>query len=275
MSSLLLIEPDPSVAARIEGVAARHELRVKATADPKQAIEWMKLREFDAICATAAIPEAAQVELSAILWRSNPAAPFILFAEGDSKINPRLVKLLGADLAVGAGGLARLDQLLKEVRPKADLTHTRFRVLVVEDLDAPRDIICTYLEGLGFPGAEGARSADEALQRLEQDPQCFNCIITDIRMPKISGDQFIGIVRRNAKLQHLPIIVLTAHGTTECLVDCLKAGASGFLVKPPKREDLVRELGRAVRIALRRESPRLATHEEADQLHQLLVERGM
>jgi FixJ family two-component response regulator len=73
----------------------------------------------------------------------------------------------------------------------------------------------------------------------------------------------------------LPVIVLTAHGTVDALVDCLKAGASGFLVKPPAAKDLQHELGRAKRIAEHQLSPRLATDNEADSIRQILEDRDL
>ena len=120
----------------------------------------------------------------------------------------------------------------------------------------------------------GKRSAKEALAELENSPGEYSCIVTDIRMPVIDGHALIDLVRKNPKLEHIPIIALTAYGTVDCLIECLKAGASGFLVKPPKKDDLARELGRAYRIVRHHASPRLASTDEVELIRNILIERG-
>jgi FixJ family two-component response regulator len=128
---------------------------------------------------------------------------------------------------------------------------------------------------MGFDYVEGKRSVKEAIAALEGEPEKFSCIVTDIRMPEVSGQKLIEFVRNHEKLKHIPIIALTAYGTVDILVECLKAGASGFLVKPPRKPDLSRELGRALRITTRGACPRLASHDEAEVLREILIDRGM
>ncbi|NDC38575.1 MAG: response regulator [Proteobacteria bacterium] len=135
-------------------------------------------------------------------------------------------------------------------------------------------MICSFVETMGFGQVQGCRSAKEALSLLTTDPSAYFCVITDMRMPDISGEQLIEQIRRHPKLLHLPVIVLTAYGSADNLLGCLRAGASGFLVKPPKRSDMARELGRAYRIALREGSPRLASPDEVEALRGVLEQRG-
>jgi FixJ family two-component response regulator len=145
----------------------------------------------------------------------------------------------------------------------------------VEDLESPRDIICVYLESLGFNDVSGVASAGEALALLEENPTKFSCVVTDIRMPQVSGAELIKKLRSDKRFSSLPIVVLTAYGTVDCLLDCLRNGASGFLVKPPKKSDMIREMGRAIRIRESGRHARLASAEEVEYVHDLLEKRGL
>ena len=89
-------------------------------------------------------------------------------------------------------------------------------------------------------------------------------------MPEISGIELTKKIRRNGKLKHLPVVMLTAYSSPEHLVDCVKAGASGFLVKPPRKNLLQQELGKARRIYNSRQSPRLCDPSDAERLEDAL-----
>lgn len=244
---------------------------VKFVTTVDQAIGWMKERNFDLLIVKDECTKEQLTELGLALWNADPTAlAFVTPFEGEFRENPAYYKVLGFQPL----SLEDLNRALAELHPGQEEPHPNsFPVLVVEDLDSPRDIICIFIESLGFSEVTGCASADEALKSLERDPDHYKCIVTDIRMPKISGKEFIEIVRSHPRLQHLPIIVLTAHGTLDMLVDCLRLGASGFLIKPPKKEDMMRELSRARRIDQKKEAPRLASYQEAEYIRKLVEEQ--
>ena len=74
-------------------------------------------------------------------------------------------------------------------------------------------------------------TASNGMQALalaaEEEP---DLVITDMRMPKMSGVEFIGELK--ARFPDLPIIVMTAYGTVENAVEAMKAGASDYIMKP-------------------------------------------
>jgi CheY-like chemotaxis protein len=147
-------------------------------------------------------------------------------------------------------------------------------ILIVEDLDSPREIIEMYIEQMGY-AVKSVASGEVALGLLQADPQGFFCVLTDIKMPNMNGVQFIKFVRQDEQIRHIPVIVLSAYGTGELLLDCLQAGASGFLAKPPRREDIVRELGRARRVALGLESVRLCESDKMSLVRDYLAQKGI
>ena len=277
MPDLLLLNVDTTTSFKLEELAKSKGFRVKLALDFGTALEWLKVKEFDLVWAEIGTAVDKQQKLADLLWKQNPLAPFVIFdlSPEEESDHARTARLFGAEVARGESALSSLEKSLENIRPRGSLKSEKFKIMVVEDLDAPRDIICAYIESMGFSAVVGTSSAAEALTILESDPGGTSCIITDIRMPQMTGDKFISMVRKHDKLRHLPIIVLTAYGTTDCLIDCLKAGASGFLVKPPKKHDLTRELARACRIATQGANPRLATEEEAELLRGTLLEQGL
>jgi FixJ family two-component response regulator len=276
MPTLLLVAGDTKSYFSLLAAAEAKGFRVKATVDPKVAREWAELSTFDLTFVDETIETSLLQALAHTLWQRNPRAPLIAYSTNEIVAPERIqeLKLLGADTAFGPQVESALSKILDWVKDQAPPTPSTPHIMVVEDLDSPRDIICYYIESLGLGKVSGINSAKKALSTLESDPGEFTCIITDIKMPKMNGKELIESVRRHAKLQHLPIVVLTAYGTVDTLIECLKAGASGFLVKPPKKEDLVREIGRAMRLYDQKQNPRLALEREAEEIRALLLEKG-
>ena len=285
MSDVLVLSQSEQEGAALLKSAEVKGLAPKYTAELKNALAWLKLRKYDALLVHSQIAIEVQQQLGNLLWGRNPTAQMIVYesatnsedrdGNSSSPVSPSSFKLYGAEYVKrGEDPFQGLETLANENTKESGAKVEDFRIMVVEDLDSPRDIICFFIESLGFPKAEGFNSAKAAMAALEADPTGFDCVVTDIRMPEITGKELIETVRQHDKLRHLPIIVLTAYGTVDCLVDCLKAGASGFLVKPPKKDDLLRELARAQRIAARQISPRLINHDEADTIREILIDRG-
>lgn len=276
MPDLLILTSNSENFFRLTELCKKFGFRVKATPDTEIAKGWLKTKPFDALLLDESVSYLQQREIATLLWSLNPEASFIfaLFSEL-SKQYIAEARLLGAEIVQGSKAMADLSELLEKIKTvKIKQKQTALNFLVIEDLDSPRDIICFYVESLGFGSVKGLASAQEALEELDRSSTKNTCIITDIRMPQMSGRELIAAIRSNKKHQNIPIIALTAYGTVDTLVDCLKAGASGFLVKPPKRDDLVREIARAVRIIAKKTSPRLASHNEAEMIRDVLESKG-
>jgi CheY-like chemotaxis protein len=275
MPDLLLLSLDTKSFFELEQLGNELGFRVKTTTELDTAKEWLHLKQFDVVLADAQLEISDWQQLATLLWRRSPQAAVVLFSFSEK---PDYLKnearLFGVDAAFGAGAQDVVRSVLRAAKESGASAGSGHRVLVVEDLDSPRDIICFYLESLGFSEVVGVRSAKAAIEELEKDPRHFDCVITDIRMPEVSGRDLIEFVRRHERLRHIPMVALTAYGTVDTLIECLKAGASGFLVKPPKRDDLTREVARAIRISARGGSPRLANEQEAELLRELLIEKG-
>jgi DNA-binding NtrC family response regulator len=117
-------------------------------------------------------------------------------------------------------------------------------ILIVEDEPKMRRLLELQLAEEGFH-ALTAPDAETGLQLLGKES--FDVIVTDFKLPGMSGLEFLHAVKRvNAEL---PVVIMTAYGTVESAVDAMKAGASDYVLKPFALAELV--------LVIRKE---LATH---------------
>ena len=91
---------------------------------------------------------------------------------------------------------------------------------------------------------------EEALEHLGRAP--VDVVLSDLRMPGADG---LELVRRmQTTSPEVPVVILTGHGNVASAVECLKAGASDYILKPAEPEALEVALDRALESrALRRE----------------------
>lgn len=101
------------------------------------------------------------------------------------------------------------------------------RVAIVEDDLSLREAIVSTLEIHDIP-VIAFNSAELAWEQMLREPP--RVVVTDIRLPGISGLELLKKTRRS--FPDLPIIVMTAHADTTLAVDALRAGANDFLIKP-------------------------------------------
>jgi len=116
------------------------------------------------------------------------------------------------------------------------------RVLIVEDLEDARESLKELLEvSLGLE-ADTAEDGAKGLQMLRQ--QHYSLVITDLRMPKLSGMKLIETVQ--AEKIPVTVIVTTGHGSIKDAVEAMRMGAFDFLTKPPDPQHLCLLVKRAL-----------------------------
>jgi two-component system chemotaxis response regulator CheY len=110
-------------------------------------------------------------------------------------------------------------------------------VLVVEDSKAIRSMIRVSLEEAGGFYVVEAGNGFEALKTLPT--RSFDLIITDINMPDINGLELIGYVKSNPTYRDIPLIIVSTEKTEEDKKRGIALGASGYVVKPFRKEELM------------------------------------
>lgn len=124
------------------------------------------------------------------------------------------------------------------------------RVLVVDDEAGMRRMLRLVLEGSGYSVAEAA-SGREALAQLQAER--FDLILSDIRMPDLDGQGLLQQIRQQGI--DGTVIMMSAYGSIDTAVECLKNGAYDYISKPFKPDEVILTLRKAEeRLRLQREN---------------------
>ncbi len=114
-------------------------------------------------------------------------------------------------------------------------------IYVVDDDEAVRDSLTLLLKAVGLRG-QAFSSAAEFLDNY--DPEQHGCLVTDIRMPGMSGlDMQDELNKRGAPI---PLIFITGHGDVPMAVDAMKSGALDFIEKPFRDQELLDRVHQAL-----------------------------
>jgi two-component system response regulator FlrC len=113
------------------------------------------------------------------------------------------------------------------------MEHFGKTLLIADDDQTMRMALAESLQSCGYR-IETAENGAEALAKYARGR--FEAVITDMRMPKMSGmDVLRGIKKISPKT---PVILITAYGTVSTAVEAMKEGASEFIMKPFSLDDL-------------------------------------
>ncbi|MDE3742644.1 response regulator [Maribacter polysaccharolyticus] len=82
-----------------------------------------------------------------------------------------------------------------------------------------------------------AKNGEEALEYLKSGGESPDIILLDLNMPRMSGIEFLKILKEDDKMKYLPTIVLTTSENRADLLECYKIGIAGYVIKPLKYED--------------------------------------
>lgn len=111
------------------------------------------------------------------------------------------------------------------------------KVLSVDDSMTMLQTISLTLEKEGYDVVTASDGVD-ALKKLKGDEK-FNVIITDVNMPNMDGITLTREIRKLDKYKYTPIVVLTTESQADKKDEGKQAGATGWIVKPFKPEQLV------------------------------------
>src|SRR5690348_9746017 len=110
------------------------------------------------------------------------------------------------------------------------------KIMIVDDYSTMLRILRNLLRQLEFNNVDEANNGDEALQKLREGS--FNLIISDWNMAPMTGLDLLKQVRADAKLKHIPFIMVTAESKTDNVIAAKQAGVSNYIVKPFNAETL-------------------------------------
>lgn len=132
--------------------------------------------------------------------------------------------------------LANIAKLTKGAFVANDL-----RFLIVDDFSTMRRIIRNLLKESGYAEADEAEDGVVALNKLRSSN--FDFVVSDINMPNMNGFQLLGEIKKDEKLKHLPVLMVTAEARKEDIVAAAQGGAAGYIVKPFTKATLEEKVG--------------------------------
>jgi putative two-component system response regulator len=154
----------------------------------------------------------------------------------------------------------------EELRPTRNETRSA-KIMIVDDEPINIKVARKYLQASGYCEFVTTHEAKTAVTLTrEQRP---DIILLDIMMPEVSGIEILQQLRADERLQHIPVVILTAVGDARIKQKALELGATEFLTKPVDPSELVLRVGNA--LVVKQHYDHLADYSE--QLEQRVRER--
>lgn len=117
--------------------------------------------------------------------------------------------------------------------------------LVVDDFQSMRVVLSAQLKHLGVSRVSFATSGNEAFKLIKEaqitaHPVQF--VITDLMMKNGSGIDLTRLVRADAALAKLPILMISSMNDMDQVLEAVKTGVSDYIVKPWQEADLIKKI---------------------------------
>ncbi|MBU2547730.1 MAG: response regulator [Proteobacteria bacterium] len=109
-------------------------------------------------------------------------------------------------------------------------------IMTVDDSNSVRQMVSFTLKQAGYNVIEAVDGRD-ALAKINGGP--IHMVLTDLNMPNMDGIELIRQLRANAGFKFIPIVMLTTESQDTKKQEGKSAGATGWIVKPFKPEQLV------------------------------------
>ncbi|MBF0550017.1 MAG: response regulator [Deltaproteobacteria bacterium] len=111
------------------------------------------------------------------------------------------------------------------------LDMAEIKILVADDFGIERRLIVNFLSKLGFHDLIEVGDGAEALRVLSKT-KVVDLVISDWRMPRMSGLDLVTIMRKTEGLKQIPVLMITAEHQYGKVLEAVEAGVSNYIVKP-------------------------------------------
>ncbi|HEX4310301.1 MAG TPA: sigma-54 dependent transcriptional regulator [Acidobacteriaceae bacterium] len=115
------------------------------------------------------------------------------------------------------------------------------RILIIDDEAAIRESLETLLSLEGYT-VDTAENGELGLERIAEQP--YDLVLLDLALPGRNGIEILGTLREREL--NLPVIMITAFGTVDNVVDAIRGGAQNFVQKPWDNEKLLADIRAAI-----------------------------
>ena len=106
----------------------------------------------------------------------------------------------------------------------------KMKIMVVDDFSTMRRIVKNVLKQLGYENIEEAEDGAQAYAKLKSGGFCF--MVSDWNMPNMTGLDLLKAIRSDKALKSIPVLMVTAEGMQESILEAAQAGVSNYILKP-------------------------------------------
>jgi signal transduction histidine kinase/DNA-binding response OmpR family regulator len=256
---LLIIEDNELESSEIVKVLAGENIHVTIADTGKKALELLENNSYDSIIVDYTLPDISGMDLlTKINSGANTLVPVIVYSAKDFTRN-ELASLNKLSSSIVLKGVNSLDTLLEETMMYLHVNYTSLspqkrrlmenirmkndtlsgkKVLVVDDDVRNLFAITTVFERYNI-NVLTAESGKEAIELIGDPSNNIEMVLMDIMMPEMDGYETMQKIRREHKNNTLPIIAVTAKAMKGDRQKCLEAGASDYITKPLKMDQLL------------------------------------
>ncbi|WP_151705267.1 EAL domain-containing protein [Nitrincola alkalilacustris] len=195
---------------------------------------------FDLLLTDLSLPDGSGIEaLTYVRERQLPMAVVILTGQGDHNATISALKAGADDYIVKRDSyLKRLAQIMLQAltryRTNAVRSHSLLRVLYAEhnafDIDLARRHLSQHAPQIRLTAVRDATSVLSLLPVSADEPNSFDLLLLDFRLPGMDGLELARIIRDERKLE-LPIVLITGQGTEEIASQAINLGIDDYLAK--------------------------------------------
>jgi two-component system chemotaxis response regulator CheY len=119
------------------------------------------------------------------------------------------------------------------------------KTLVVDDFKTMRKLVSRALSQCGIKGsieADDGATAWPLIEAAIAESKPFNLIVSDWNMPNLKGIDLLKKVRATEAIKNTPFILLTAEAEQANIMEAIKSGVSGYIIKPFNQEGFQEKL---------------------------------
>jgi CheY-like chemotaxis protein len=255
---VLVVEDNEIDSSQIAKILQGENMEVTIANTGKKALKLIGTKAFDCIILDYTLPDISGPELiSRVTESKKKHTPVIVYSAKDftqSEMN----QINNSTNTIVVKGVNSIEHLLEEtvlhlhinhkdlapekrkiienIRLKEDIL-TGKNILVVDDDVRNLFALTTVFERLNINSIT-AESGKEAIQILNENPK-IDMVLMDIMMPEMDGYETTQKIRREHKNSTLPIIAVTAKAMKGDRQKCIEAGASDYITKPLKIDQLL------------------------------------
>ncbi len=208
---------------------------IEQALDFEQASQKLMSDEYDFIILDLNLPDAYGEELVNDIKSLSKAKIIILTAEADKQIRESLFKNGILDYVVKDNNFSKsitsIDGVIQSLQKNGNMN-----VLVIDDSIFMCKQIQKILAVRNYNSLV-ALTAQDGLEKINTNK--VNLIVLDMELPDKHGLELLHEIREKDEFCHIPIIILSGNNDPELIRDCLKSGASDFILKPFNIEEFI------------------------------------